>query len=168
MTVFLSFTSFAKLCLTLDVLDLRGRSKQSWHNKHKLIKLIFAQGLWPSVLVLSTSWSWWCVGSRRPESPRSVHEFYSLKDSQINKVHTSSHEITIKPYKSSNYENIDKTTTSDSLNNELWWLWCPDEHLRCWKNQDYSFLLCSILVKYDLIVRYEARVNALGASSFNR
>ena len=94
MTVFLSFTSFAKLCLTLDVLDLRGRSKQSWHNRHKLIKLIFAQGLWPSVLVLSTSWSWWCVGSKRPESPRSVHEFYSLKDSQINKVHTSSHEIT--------------------------------------------------------------------------
>ena len=70
------------------------------------------------MLVLSTSWSWWCVGSKRPESPRSVHEFYSLKDSQINKVHTSSHEITIKPYKSSNYENIDKTTTSDSLNND--------------------------------------------------
>ena len=49
----------------------------------------------------------------------SVHEFYSLKDSQINKVHTSSHEITIKPYKSSNYENIDKTTITDSLNTEL-------------------------------------------------
>ena len=49
----------------------------------------------------------------------SVHEFYSLKDSQFDKVHTSSHETTIIPYKSSNYGNIDKTTTTDSLNNEL-------------------------------------------------
>ena len=32
----------------------------------------------------------------------------------------------------SNYENIVKATTTDLLNNKLWWLWCPDEHLRCW------------------------------------
>ena len=32
---------------------------------------------------------------------------------------------------SSNYENTVKTTTTDLLNNNLWWLWRPDEHLRC-------------------------------------
>ena len=55
-----------------------------------------------------------------------------LKDSQINKVHTSSREITSEPYMSSNYKNNVKTTTTDLLNNKLWCLWCPDEHLRCW------------------------------------
>ena len=55
-----------------------------------------------------------------------------LKDSQINKVHTSSREITSEPYMSSNYKNSVKTTTTDLLNNKLWCLWCPDEHLRCW------------------------------------
>ena len=55
-----------------------------------------------------------------------------LKDSQTNKVHTSSREITSEPYMSSNYKNSVKTTTTDLLNNKLWCLWCPDEHLRCW------------------------------------
>ena len=32
----------------------------------------------------------------------------------------------------SNYKNIVKTMISDLLNNKLWRLWCPDEHLRCW------------------------------------
>ena len=33
---------------------------------------------------------------------------------------------------SSNLEKIVKTTTTDLLNNKLWRLWCPDEHLRSW------------------------------------
>ena len=127
-----------------------------------------------------------------------------LKDSQTNKVHTSSREITSEPYMSSNYKNSVKTTTTDLLNNKLWCLWCPDEHLRCWiekiknlreknfegeattsfwmKRIEYLnskyvgltlvlnililqfFLLCSILEKYDLILRYGAQLNVLGAS----
>ena len=47
----------------------------------------------------------------------SVHEFYSLKASQISKVHASSHEITNEPYMSSNYENTDKTMTTDLTTN---------------------------------------------------
>ena len=42
-----------------------------------------------------------------------------LKDSQTNKVHTSSREITSEPYMSSNYKNSVKTTTTDLLNNKL-------------------------------------------------
>ena len=33
---------------------------------------------------------------------------------------------------SSNLEKIVKTTTTELLNNKLWRLWCPDEHLRSW------------------------------------
>ena len=43
-----------------------------------------------------------------------------LKDSQISKVLNSSHEITNGSCMSSNYENIVKTTTTDSLNNNLY------------------------------------------------
>ena len=42
-----------------------------------------------------------------------------VKDGQISKVHTSSHEITIGPYMGSNYENIVKTMTIDLLKNIL-------------------------------------------------
>ena len=42
-----------------------------------------------------------------------VHELYSLKASQMCKVHISSHEITNEPYVSSNYENTGKTVTAD-------------------------------------------------------
>ena len=42
-----------------------------------------------------------------------------VKDSQISKVHTSSHEITIGPYMGSNYVNIVKTMTIDLLKNIL-------------------------------------------------
>ena len=42
-----------------------------------------------------------------------------VKDSQISKVHTSSHEITIGLYMGSNYENIVKTMTIDLLKNML-------------------------------------------------
>ena len=45
-----------------------------------------------------------------------------LKDSQINKVYTSSRGITSEPYTSSNYENVVQTLTTDLLNNKLWWL----------------------------------------------
>ena len=38
-----------------------------------------------------------------------VHELYSLKASRMCKVHTSSHEITNKPYVSSNCENTGRT-----------------------------------------------------------
>ena len=57
-----------------------------------------------------------------------------LKDSQISRVHTNSREIPIELYMSSNYENKQQkqTTTTDLLNNKLWWLWYPDKHLRCW------------------------------------
>ena len=54
-----------------------------------------------------------------------------LKDGQTSKVHSSSREITNKPYISLNYEKSVKTTP-DLLNNKLWWLWCPHEHIRCW------------------------------------
>ena len=46
-----------------------------------------------------------------------VHELYSLKASQMCKVHTSSHEITNEPYVSSNYENTGKTVTVDLTTN---------------------------------------------------
>ena len=111
---------------------------------------------------------------------------------------------------SSIYENIVKSMTTDLLNNKLWRLWCPDEHLRCWiekkniREQNFEgeannklldeedtqrsnlngkylsftlvlkfwfsglFLMCSILVKCDLILWYEAWVNALSASSFHK
>ena len=42
-----------------------------------------------------------------------VHELYSLKASQMCKVHISSHEITNEPYVSSNDENTGKTVTAD-------------------------------------------------------
>ena len=44
-----------------------------------------------------------------------AHEFYSLKASQMCKVHTSSHEIKYEPYVtvSSKYENTTKTVTAD-------------------------------------------------------
>ena len=41
-----SFPSFVDLFLTFDIFDLRHRSKQSQHNRRKLILLTFAQGLW--------------------------------------------------------------------------------------------------------------------------
>ena len=41
-----------------------------------------------------------------------VDELYSLKASQMCKVHTGSHEITNEPYVSSNYENSGKTVTA--------------------------------------------------------
>ena len=40
-----------------------------------------------------------------------------MKDGQVSKVHTSSHEITIGPYMGSNYVNIVKTMTIDLLKN---------------------------------------------------
>lgn len=46
-----------------------------------------------------------------------VHEPYSLKASQMCKVHTSSHEITDEPYVSSNYDNSGKTGTADVTTN---------------------------------------------------
>ena len=46
-----------------------------------------------------------------------VHEFYSLKASQMWKVLTSSHEITNEPYVSSNYENTAKTVIADLTTN---------------------------------------------------
>ena len=46
-----------------------------------------------------------------------VNELYSLKASQMCKVHTSSHEITNKPYVSSNFENTGKTVTADLTTN---------------------------------------------------
>ena len=46
-----------------------------------------------------------------------VHELYSLKASRMCKVHTSSHEITNKPYVSSNCENTGKTVTADFTTN---------------------------------------------------
>lgn len=49
-----------------------------------------------------------------------------LKDSQINKVYTTSHEMSHTWVQS----NV-KTTTTDLLNNKLWWLWRPDEQLKC-------------------------------------
>ena len=47
----------------------------------------------------------------------SIHEFYSLKASQISKVHTRSYEITNEPYMNSTYENTDKTMTADLKTN---------------------------------------------------
>ena len=46
-----------------------------------------------------------------------VHELYSLKASQICKVHTNSYEITNEPYVSSYYVNIGKTVTADLTTN---------------------------------------------------
>ena len=46
-----------------------------------------------------------------------VHELYSLKVSQICKVHTSSHERTNEPYVTSNYENTGKTVPASSTTN---------------------------------------------------
>ena len=42
-----------------------------------------------------------------------VHELFSLKASQMCKVHTSSQLITKEPFVSSNFENTSKTVTTD-------------------------------------------------------
>ena len=47
----------------------------------------------------------------------SAHEAYSLKASQMCKVHTSSHEITNEPYLGSNYEITGKIVTADLTTN---------------------------------------------------
>ena len=46
-----------------------------------------------------------------------VHELYSLKASQMCKVHTNSYVITNEPYVSSNYVNTGKTVTADLTTN---------------------------------------------------